>query len=155
MDIDIDIDPGALRDVSDELARCLADTFVLYMKTLAFHWNVEGPNFPQLHKLFQEQYEDLAGGMDLLAERIRALGEVAPCCARELLEMASLAEHEGTPDAATMVRILKEDNEAIARNLRAVIKVAQEEQDEATANLLAGLLENHEKKAWMLRATAS
>jgi starvation-inducible DNA-binding protein len=154
MEPDLDIDSGSMRDISDELARCLADTFVVYMKTLSFHWNVQGPNFPQLHKLFQEQYEDLAGGIDLLAERIRALGEDAPCCAREMLEMASLSENEGVPDAGSMVRILKEDHEAIARSLRAVIKVAQEETDEATANLLCGLLENHEKKAWMLRATA-
>jgi len=153
MEPDLDIDAGSLRDISDELARCLADTFVVYMKTLAFHWNVEGPNFPQLHRLFQKQYEDLARGMDLLAERIRALGEMTPVCSAELLEMASISEQEGVPDAASMVRILKEDHETISRDLRAVIKVAQDEQDEATANLLAGLLEGHEKKAWMLRAT--
>jgi len=154
MDLDLDIDAGGMRDISDELARCLADTFVVYMKTLAFHWNVEGPGFPQLHTLFQGQYETLAGSIDLVAERIRALGEMAPCSMRDLIEMASISEQEGVPDANSMVKILKDDHETIARNLRAVIRVAQEESDEATANLLAGLLEGHEKMAWMLRATA-
>jgi len=155
MELELDLDAGAMRDIADELCRCLADTFVVYMKTLSFHWNVEGPNFPQLHKLFQKQYEGLAGSVDTIAERIRALGEVAPCCARDLIDMSNLQETDEVPDALSMVRILKEDHENICRNLRSVIKLAQDEGDDASVNMLSGLLEGHEKTAWMLRVTAS
>jgi starvation-inducible DNA-binding protein len=155
MDAEIGIAPDAMGDLADELARCLADTFVVYTKTLAFHWNVQGPFFQQLHAMFQGQYEALAESIDAIAERIRALDDMAPCSMRDLLEMASIPEQEGVPDAMTMVRILKEDHESICRNLREVIKVAQEAGDEGTANFLTDLLEGHEKTAWMLRSTAS
>jgi starvation-inducible DNA-binding protein len=154
MDADLGIATDSMRDLADELSRCLADTFVVYMKTLAFHWNVQGPFFHQLHGMFKEQYEALAESIDAIAERIRALDDMAPCCMRDLLEMASISEQEGVPDAMTMVRLLKEDHEAICRNLREVIKVAQDASDEGTANFLTDLLEGHEKTAWMLRATS-
>ena len=153
--MDIDIEQDALRDMSDELAKILANTFVLYTKTLAFHWNVEGPFFAPLHKLFQDQYEALAEAVDRIAERIRALDDMAPCSMRDLLEMASLAEQEGVPDAMTMVRILSEDHETCIRGIREVSKIAAEVGDEGSINMLGDLIEGHEKMAWMLRVTAS
>jgi starvation-inducible DNA-binding protein len=153
--VNIDIEQDALRDMSDELAKILANTFVLYTKTLAFHWNVEGPFFALLHKLFQDQYEGLAEAIDRIAERIRALDDMAPCCMRDMLEMASVAEQDGVPDAMTMVRILVEDHEECIRGIRAVSRVGQEMGDEGTVNMLGDLIESHEKMAWMLRVTAS
>ena len=155
MDIDIDIEQDALRDMSDELAKILANTFVLYTKTLAFHWNVEGPFFAPLHKLFQDQYEALSDAADRIAERIRALDDMAPCCMRDLLEMASIPEQEGVPDAMAMVRILSGDHESCIRGIREVSKLATEIGDDGTVNMLGDLIEGHEKMAWMLRATAS
>lgn len=137
------------------LVPLLADAHVLYVKTRNFHWNVTGPHFAELHKLFEAQYDALAEEIDGIAERIRALGARAPGTMKEFLGHARLKEQPGKqPEAMAMVGQLLEDHEALARRLREEVDLAQETfHDAGTADFLTGLLEAHEKTAWMLRAT--
>jgi len=135
----------------------LADEFVLYTKARNYHWNVIGPQFHDLHKLFEEQYEALSDMVDEVAERIRTLGGVAPGTLEEFRKAARLREEPGAvPPALQMVRNLASDHEAIVRQLRQDIPVVQDQHnDVGTADFLTGLMEKHEKYAWMLRATAT
>ncbi|NIR31602.1 MAG: DNA starvation/stationary phase protection protein [Gammaproteobacteria bacterium] len=141
--------------IAESLGHVLADTYILYLKTQNFHWNVTGPNFHALHAMFEEQYQELAGAVDEVAERIRALGRPAPGSYREFAELGSLAEAQGQPDAEAMLRILAEDHETLARHLRDAVTLAEEAGDHATADLLGGRLVTHEKTAWMLRSSLS
>lgn len=136
------------------LQKVLADTFILYFKTHSFHWNVEGPQFKALHDLFMEQYTELWNATDEIAERMRALEAYAPNSWAEMDAIKSLGEVAKTPDATAMVRILAEDNAAIAESMKPVLAVAQEQGDEVTADLLIGRMTVHEKAAWMLRSFA-
>ena len=132
----------------------LADAHVLYVKTRNYHWNVTGPHFNDLHKVFEAQYDALAEEIDEIAERGRALGVKAEASMADFLKRARLKEHPGEhPDAKTMLTSLLSDHEAFARQLRADIEVAEKNDDPATADFLTGLVEAHEKTAWMLRAT--
>lgn len=150
LDTGLDSEERAL--VAAQLARVLADSYVLYVKTHAFHWNVTGPQFASLHALFATQYEDLAAAIDDLAERIRSLGGLAPGSFAELTPLATVRERKGAPAATAMVAELLADHETVARTCRAAIVTAQEASDEATVDLLVGRLAVHEKTAWMLRA---
>jgi starvation-inducible DNA-binding protein len=132
----------------------LADAHVLYVKTRNYHWNVTGPHFNDLHKVFEAQYDALAEEIDEIAERGRALGVKAEATLADFLKRARLKEHPGDhPDAKAMILSLLSDHETFARQLRADIAVAEENDDPATADFLTGLVEAHEKTAWMLRAT--
>ncbi|MFH1497969.1 MAG: DNA starvation/stationary phase protection protein [Verrucomicrobiota bacterium] len=141
----------------DLLSRLLADEHVLYIKTRNFHWNVTGPHFSALHALFEEHYTALAGTIDDIAERIRALGAYAPGSMKEFSKLARLKEAPGGSLADTrMLTALLADHESIIRQLRADITVTGDKLgDEATTDFLTGLLAAHEKTAWMLRATLS
>lgn len=141
-----------MSNVTQELQKVLADTFVLYFKTHSFHWNVEGVHFHMLHTLFEDQYTELWTVTDEIAERIRALDAYAPDNFATILKTASLSEVGQTPDANEMVKILLEDNEAIVKTLTTALKVAQEVDDEVTAGLLIDRMTSHEKTAWMLRS---
>lgn len=135
------------------LRHLLADEMVLYIKSRNFHWNVVAPNFRDLHGLFEDQYEALDETIDAVAERIRSLGAPAPGTLAEFLRDARLPEAPASADAAGMVAALLADHEALARFLRRDIEVAEGANDHATADFLTGLLEGHEKTAWMLRST--
>ena len=137
------------------LAQATADTFTLFVKTQGYHWNVTGPTFHSLHEMFEEQYIALHDAADVLAERMRALGAGAPGSFKEFLELASIKDGEPTTDPMVMVANLAADHETISRALRKLIEVADQADDVATADLLTGLLGDHEKVAWMLRATAA
>ena len=141
------------RAIADGLSRLLADTYTLYLKTHNFHWNVTGPQFNSLHTMFETQYTELALAVDLIAERIRALGEPAPGSYSAFARLASIKEATEVPDAAEMVRILAEDQLAVVRTARGVFPLAAEAHDEPTADLLTQRMQIHEKTAWMLRAT--
>lgn len=135
------------------LSRLLADEHVLYVKTRNFHWNVTGPHFSPLHALFEEHYTALAETIDEIAERIRALGEIAPGSMKEFLKLARLGELPGATLAADkMLAALLADHEAVVRQLRADIGATAKLGDEGTTDFLTGLMESHEKTAWMLRA---
>lgn len=132
----------------------LADEFVLYTKSRRFHWNVEGPNFSELHELFQKQYEQIEEIVDQVAERARALGGVAAGSLEEYLDITRLDEEPGrTYDARGMIAALLADHETLIRSLREDLEICSNEHaDEGTTDFLTGLMQVHEKAAWMLRS---
>jgi len=136
------------------LAPLLADEYVLYTKTRNFHWNVVGPQFNDLHKFFEAQYEELDDFVDEVAERIRHLGAKTPATLAEFTKSTRLKEHPGQhPDAKGMLGALLADHEAVIQALRADLATAQDKLGDAgTCDFLTGLMEKHEKMAWMLRA---
>jgi starvation-inducible DNA-binding protein len=150
--IDLGMADKQRRAIAEGLSRLLADTYTLYLKTHNFHWNVTGPQFNSLHLMFEGQYTELALAVDLIAERIRALGEPAPGSYSAYARLSSIKEAEGVPSATDMVRILAEDQLAVVRTARAVFPLADEAHDEPTADLLTQRMQVHEKTAWMLRA---
>jgi len=151
----IGIKTADLTTVCAGLSQVLSDTYTLYVKTHGYHWNVTGPNFHSLHKLFEEQYMELREAADILAERIRALGGGAPGSFAEFTAHATVKDNERTADPMEMVRNLMADHETIARLTRPLVDVADEADDPATADLLTARLAAHEFHAWMLRSTAA
>jgi starvation-inducible DNA-binding protein len=152
MEINTGIPAGARAAIVQGLSRLLADTYVVYLKTHSFHWNVEGPMFQTLHQMFMEQYTETWNAIDLIAERIRALGEYAPGTYREYATLARVKETEGVPRAEEMVKLLIEGQEAIVRTAREVLPLADAANDEPTLDLLTQRMQIHEKNAWMLRS---
>jgi starvation-inducible DNA-binding protein len=150
--IDIGIGAAERKQIASGLGRVLADTYMLYFKTHGFHWNVEGPMFNTLHDMFMQQYTELWEAVDLVAERIRALGFPAPGTYREYAKLTSIEETEGVPEAMEMVRILVKGHEAVARTLRSVFPSAEDADDQSTIDLLTERMRVHEKTAWMLRS---
>ena len=140
------------KKIAEGLSRLLADTYSLYLKTHYFHWNVTGPMFNTLHLMFETQYTELALAVDLIAERIRALGLPAPGSYREFSALSSIDEASGKPDAKTMIRQLVDGQESVVRTARDVFPLAEEANDQPTADLLTQRMEVHEKTAWMLRS---
>ncbi|HSW93631.1 MAG TPA: DNA starvation/stationary phase protection protein [Gammaproteobacteria bacterium] len=140
--------------MTEGLAKLLADTYTLYLKTQNFHWNVTGPLFHSLHKMFEEEYIELAAAVDEIAERIRALGANAPGSFADFLKLTSIKEETGTPIASDMVVKLLADHESIITHLQSLMPVAQHLNDEATLDLLITRTEIHQKTAWMLRSSS-
>jgi starvation-inducible DNA-binding protein len=138
--------------IAGGLSRLLADTYVLYLKTHSFHWNVEGPMFQTLHQMFMDQYTEAWNAIDLVAERIRALGHYAPGSYKQYVKLAAVKETDGVPRAEQMVRQLIEGQETVARTARAVLPLAEKANDQPTLDLLTQRLNIHEKNAWMLRS---
>ena len=139
--------------VIDGLSLLLADTYILYLKTQNFHWNVTGPHFPELHKLFEEQYKQLADAIDEIAERIRALKAPAPASFTQFQKLTSLEEADNVLDAEEMLGELLGDHEIIAKNINNLFEVMHDCQDEVTLDLLIERKTDHDKTAWMLRST--
>jgi len=152
MDINIGISEQDRKEIAHGLSRLLADTYTLYLKTHNFHWNVTGPMFETLHLMFERQYTELADAVDLIAERIRALGVFAPGSYSEFGKLASIREETGVPDARTMIKQLVDGQEAVVRTARSVFPVVDRAQDQPTADLLTQRMQVHEKAAWMLRS---
>jgi starvation-inducible DNA-binding protein len=140
------------RQLAGAVGKALAETYVLYTKTQAVHWNVVGPLFYTLHKLTEDQYEDLADAIDELAERIRALDAPAPGSFGEFLELSDIRETREKQTAEQAVMMLCADHETAARTFREATRQATECDDVVTADLLTGRMGVHEKAAWMLRA---
>jgi starvation-inducible DNA-binding protein len=138
--------------IAKGLSRLLADTYVVYLKTHNFHWNVEGPMFQTLHQMFMEQYTETWNAIDLVAERIRSLGHYAPGTYKEYLALARVKETQGQPRAEQMVKLLIEGQEAIVRTAREVLPIAEKADDQPTLDLLTQRMQVHEKNAWMLRS---
>jgi starvation-inducible DNA-binding protein len=152
MPINIGIGESERREIAEGLSRLLADTYTLYLKTHNYHWNVTGPMFQTLHLMFEQQYNELALAVDLIAERIRALGFPAPATYAEFGRLSSIKEEEGVPSAQEMIRKLVEGQEAVARTARTVFPTAEDANDQPTADLLTERMQVHEKTAWMLRS---
>jgi starvation-inducible DNA-binding protein len=152
MQVDIGIDADTRKEIADGLSRLLADTYTLYLKTHYFHWNVTGPMFQTLHLMFETQYTELALAVDLIAERIRALGFTAPGSYTEYAKLSSIPETTSVPKATEMIKLLVEGQEAVCRTARSIYPVVEKASDEPTADLLTQRLQLHEKTAWMLRS---
>ena len=150
--IDIGIDAPKRQEIAGGLSRVLADTYTLYLKTHNFHWNVTGPMFQTLHLMFETQYNELALAVDLVAERIRALGLPAPGTYKQFAELSAIKEDDGIPKAQDMIRRLVEAHETVARTAREVFKAADGASDQPTCDLLTQRMQVHEKTAWMLRS---
>lgn len=150
--IDIGIPEADRKQIAEGLARLLADSYTLYIKTHGFHWNVTGPRFEPLHSMFEEHYTELAVAIDEIAERIRALGEMAPGSASQFKELSSIAEETGVPEAEEMIKRMVAGHEAVARTARDAFATAEKANDQPTADLLTQRLQVHEKTAWMLRS---
>jgi len=135
------------------LNSALADSYVLYLKTQNFHWNVVGPSFKALHSLFQEQYEDLSVAIDTIAERIRAINAPAIGTMAEFLQITSINEVSGVPTAAEMIQALAVDQITLKATLTKGIEAAAEVNDEATQDMLIARISQHEKNAWMLNSS--
>jgi starvation-inducible DNA-binding protein len=150
--IEIGIEAKDRKAVAEGLAKLLADSYTLYLKTHNFHWNVTGPMFNTLHLMFEQQYTELALAVDLVAERIRALGHPAPGSYAQFSRLTSIAEETGALPAEDMVRQLVEGQEAVARTARQSFPVAERAGDQVTMDLLTQRLQVHEKNAWMLRS---
>ena len=139
--------------VVDALTRVLADSYALYFKTHAFHWNVTGPTFFSLHEMFGAQYNEIWLALDTIAERIRALGGTPPVGPSALGKLASVPEAKGNLEANAMVRELADGHGLVLKSLKVAMAAAQKAGDEATADLMIGRTEAHDKHAWMLRST--
>jgi len=151
MAVNIGIKDDDRAKIADGLSRLLADTYTLYLKTHNFHWNVTGPMFNTLHLMFEQQYTELALAVDLIAERIRALGMPAPGTYADYARLSSIKETPGVPKAEQMIALLVEGQEAVVRTARSIFPLADEARDEPTADLLTQRMQIHEKNAWMLR----
>jgi starvation-inducible DNA-binding protein len=150
--IDIGISDADRAKIAEGLSVLLADSYTLYLMTHNFHWNVTGPMFNTLHLMFMGQYTEQWNALDLIAERIRALGHPAPGTYKEFVKRATIREVEGVPKALDMVRHLVAAQEATARTARKLFPMVDKADDQPTADLLTQRIEVHEKTAWMLRS---
>ena len=153
MEVNIGIKKTDRKAICDGLSKVLADTYMLYQKTHAYHWNVTGPMFSSLHGLFMTQYTELHDAADLIAERIRALGHFAPGSYGKFAKLTAIKDdvEDGLP-ALDMVRTLVEGNETLVRTAREAFKPAEKAADQPTMDLLTQRMEASEKAAWMLRS---
>ena len=140
------------KKIAHGVSTLLADTYTLYLMTQNFHWNVTGPNFRQLHAMFEDHYVELAEAVDEIAERVRALGFKAPGTYKEFMKLTSIQEANSDLDATQMIKMLMEGHEIISRKSKEVIEVASNFQDEATIDLISSRMKAHEKTAWMLNS---
>ena len=152
MAINIGIAESDRKNIAGELSKLLADSYTLYLKTHNFHWNVTGPMFQTLHLMFEQQYTELSTAVDLIAERIRALGIYAPATYREFSRLTSIKEPDSVPAYREMIQQLVDGHETVIRTARLAFPVVEKAGDEATADLLTQRMQLHEKSAWMLRS---
>ena len=150
--INIGIPEADRQQIAEGLSRLLADTYTLYLQTHYFHWNVTGPMFQTLHLMFETQYNELALAVDLIAERIRALGVKAPGTYQAFASLSSIEEVQEAPHAQEMILRLVQGQETVVRTARSLFPVVDQANDEATADLLTQRIQLHEKTAWMLRS---
>jgi starvation-inducible DNA-binding protein len=150
--VDLGIPPESREVITQGLSHLLADTYTLYLKTHNYHWNVTGPMFQTLHLMFETQYNELALAVDLIAERIRALGVKAPGTYSEFAALTKISEGPKLPSAREMIGELVIGQETVVRTAREIFPVVAEAHDEPTADLLTQRMQIHEKTAWMLRS---
>jgi starvation-inducible DNA-binding protein len=150
--MDIGISKKDRKAIADGLSHLLADSYTLYLMTHNFHWNVTGPQFNSLHQMFMAQYTEQWTALDIIAERIRALGFPAPGTYKEFVALASINEVDGVPKATEMIAHLVAAQEAVARTARSLYPLVDKANDQPTADVLTQRLDVHEKTAWMLRS---
>lgn len=152
MAIDIGISSADRKQIAEGLSHLLADSYALYLRTHAYHWNVTGPMFQTLHILFEQQYNEEWNALDEIAERIRALDHFVPASYTEFIKLSCIKDEPGVPDATIMIKKLVEGQEAIIRTARKLFDLADKVNDQPTADLLTHRMQVHEKNAWMLRS---
>lgn len=152
MKIDIGIPEKNRVKIAKGLSKLLADSYTLYLKTHFYHWNVVGPMFNTLHLMFETQYNELALAVDLIAERIRALGEKAPGSYVAFSKLTAVKEEIDPPSATEMIKNLVLAHETVIKTARSIFELVEESKDEASADLLTQRIQTHEKTAWMLRS---
>ncbi len=150
--INIGISETDRQQIVSGLEKLVADSYMLYLKTLFFHWNVTGPMFQPLHDIFESQYQELLLAVDDQAERIRALGHPAPGTFKQFNRLTSITEDTHVPDTDSMIKILVQDHETVIRTIREVYATVEKADDVATLDMLIKRMEVHEKTAWMLRS---
>ncbi|MGH9560052.1 MAG: Dps family protein [Terracidiphilus sp.] len=150
---DLGLEPGALEKVGTALAGALADTYLLYVKTQNYHWNVTGPHFGELHMMFEQQYRNLADAVDELAERLRAIGRFAPGSYAQFSQLSKIKEApERVPPSMDMVRHLADDHEHVVRRMREVLETSDSVGDQESSDIMIARMRYHAKQAWMLRS---
>lgn len=147
------LERNTLRRIAQDLSVLLADTYILYVKTQNFHWNVKDPRFHSLHEFFDEQYHELAEAIDETAERIRMLNERSPGSLKEFLDLTTLQESDQKLTADEMIKNLLKDHESIISWLRPMIESSTQLGDQGTADFMIQRLKAHEKTAWMLKSS--
>lgn len=152
MKIDIGISDTHRKNIAEGLKTLLSDTFMLYLKTHGYHWNVTGPMFDTLHKMFMEQYTELWNAVDPIAERIRSLGFMAPGTYAEMSKLTNVKEDTKVPKAPDMIKNVIQGHETVIRTAREIFDIAEKGKDQATMDLLTQRLDIHEKTAWKLRS---
>ncbi len=152
MSIDIGISERERKKIAEGLSGLLADSYTLYLMTHNFHWNVTGPQFNGLHTMFMDQYTEQWNALDIIAERIRALGFPAPGTYKEFSKLTAIKEVDGVPTATDMLKLLVNAQETTARTARSLFPVVNDANDQPTADVLTQRLNVHEKTAWMLRS---
>lgn len=151
--IDTGLSKANRADVAEALTRVLADSHAVYLKTHGYHWNVRGPEFFTLHGLLEQQYREIWAALDDIAERIRALGILAPQSASAFGNLTSIKDGDPEKEAPAMLKELMQDHETLIATARAAVSTASEAGDEASADLLTQRLAAHEKFTWMLRSS--
>ena len=151
--IDTGLKPKERADVARELSKALADSYALYLKTHGYHWNVRGVEFFTFHTLLEQQYREMWDALDDIAERIRALGELAPQSASAFANLTSIKDGDPEKDSSEMLKELIKDHGVVISTARAALDAADEVGDEASVDLMTQRLAAHEKAAWMLRSS--
>jgi len=150
--VDMGIADADRLQIVEGLSKLLADSYSLYLKTHHYHWNVTGPMFQTLHTMFMTLYNEQWLAVDLIAERIRALGELAPGSYEQFAALTSIVPTKGNPNATAMIRDLVEGQATVVRTARTLFSVAEQANDQPTCDLLTQRMQMHEKYAWMLRS---
>lgn len=153
MSIDIGMSDAARKSSADALKTLLGETYALYVKTHGYHWNVTGPRFNSLHAMFMTQYTELWQALDVIAERIRALGHFAPGSSGEMMAAATIKPDNDVPDAEDMLKNLAAGHEAVSRAAKYGITIAEKNGDPVSGDLFTQRAQISEKTAWMLRAS--
>ncbi|WP_395649681.1 Dps family protein [Brevundimonas sp.] len=151
--IDTGIGKAERTDVAGHLSKVLADSYAVYLKTHGYHWNVRGPEFFSLHGLLEQQYREIWDALDTIAERIRALGELAPMGGSAFANLTSIKDGDPEKDSHAMLKELVKDNETLIATARAALEASEKDGDDVSVDLMTQRLAAHEKAAWMLRAS--
>lgn len=138
--------------LTDTLRKIISDSYILYFKAHSFHWNVEGPDFAQYHDFLNSFYEEVFNSIDVYAELVRTLDQYAPTSLKRLIDMSSIGEESTIPDAVTMLKIIKDDNNQFLASLVSAYDEAEKASEFGISNYLQDRIQAHEKHAWMLRS---
>lgn len=142
----------AAHEIAQSLSYVLSDTFMLYMKTHTYHWNITGPNFFALHQMFEEQYTDMWESVDTIAERIRSIGEMAPH-SQNIIEMSKIPSMMKNPTEKEMLKDLSKSHQLLIAELKRALSCAADAEDDATAGILTDRIITHEKFLWMIQSS--